>query len=133
MGLDMYAFKIRPALLADPEAMVDLQPAGSGENEEDQAEQIASWRKHPNLHGWMHHLYIAKGGTDREFNGNTVRLTEELLDVLEADITAGELPPTSGFFFGQSTPEDRDDDLLFVAKARAALAEGYVVFYDSWW
>ena len=32
------------------------------ENGEDAYTEIAYWRKHPNLHGWMEDLYYKKGG-----------------------------------------------------------------------
>mgnify|MGYP002652510931 CR=1 FL=1 len=55
------------------------------------------------------------------------------LDRLEADIRAGNLPPTSGFFFGETDGSETNDDLEFIAKARGAIANGKTVFYDSWW
>lgn len=50
-----------------------------------------------------------------------------------ARIRAGDLPPTIGFFFGQSDGTEMEEDLLFVTQARDAIARGYTVFYDSWW
>jgi hypothetical protein len=91
------------------------------------------WRKHPNLHGWMEMLYRAKGGAREHFNCATVRLGPDDLDALEAAVRDDTLPETSGFFFGASDGSERDDDLAFVAKARAAFAEGKAVYYDSWW
>jgi hypothetical protein len=40
---------------------------------------------------------------------------------------------TTGFFFGESRPEEKQDDLDFIQKARAAIADGKKVFYTSWW
>jgi hypothetical protein len=60
-------------------------------------------------------------------------LTAADLDALEQDIRENRLPETEGFFFGASDGSEIDDDLEFVAKARAALAEGKTVFYRSWW
>ena len=121
MGLDMYAFTTT-ADIAD----VDFA------NPKDSAE-LFYWRKHPDLHGWMEALYRSKGGTDDDFNISTVRLEVADLDVLEAAVNAEKLPLTAGFFFGESQPEDKQDDLDFIAKARAALASGRKVFYTSWW
>ncbi|MCA3352571.1 MAG: hypothetical protein INF97_18455 [Roseomonas sp.] len=56
MGLDMYAFATRTA----PAAPVDFKA--------DHSQELAYWRKHPNLHGRMEHLYRAKGGTAEDFN-----------------------------------------------------------------
>lgn len=123
MGLDQYAYSVDPRLV---EGSVDFKvPDGS-------ARQIAYWRKHPDLQGWMQELYLAKGGQE-EFNCVNVRLDPEDLDALEEAVRDGDLPRTSGFFFGESTPDDRDDDLIFIRDARAELAEGRVVYYTSWW
>jgi hypothetical protein len=48
--------------------------------------RIHYWRKHPNLHGWMAGRYYEKGGTDDDFNVNTVELTPEDIDELERTI-----------------------------------------------
>lgn len=120
MGLDMYAL----VTMTEPENPVDFQA--------DDAIELHYWRKHPNLHGWMEALYTEKGGTEK-FNCEPVVLAIGDLDRLETDIKAGRLPQTSGFFFGESDGTEADDDLTFIAKARAAIAEGKTVFYYSWW
>lgn len=76
--------------------------------------------------------YIAKGGA-ATFNCKPVVLTDRDIDELELAILNGELPSTSGFFFGQSDGSEIQDDLAFVAAARSAIAEGKAVIYDSWW
>jgi hypothetical protein len=43
------------------------------------------------------------------------------------------LPQTSGFFFGESRPEDTLDDKRFIETARQALRDGYTIYYSSWW
>ena len=121
MGIDMYASTTKRRL----KSSVDFK---SGKADE----QIHDWRKHPNLHGWMEELYREKGGT-KDFNCTTVQLTADDIDALERAITAGTLPETCGFFFGVSDGSEREDDLRFIAKARAALAEGLAVYYYSWW
>lgn len=126
MGLDMYAFTTGRSAATTP---VDFKPNASGQD----ITELHYWRKHPNLHGWMEDLYRRKGGRSPDFNCNTVELTLADLNELEAAIRAGALPPTAGFFFGESDGTEREDDLAFITKARAALAEGLVVYYDSWW
>lgn len=112
MGLDQYAFAID----------------NNGEKEE-----LAYWRKHPNLQGWMENLYISKGGQE-EFNCVPVELEYEDLDNLEQAITNGELPSTNGFFFGSDSDDHyKGQDLEFIEKARDALDSGLTVVYDSWW
>jgi hypothetical protein len=122
MGLDMYALSTK----AKPETDVDFSTKNFEQDE------LHYWRKHPNLHGWMQNLYDAKGGTSDTFNGDCVVLDSEDLDNLEQDIKDGNLPDTSGFFFGVSDDAD-EDDLLFVSKAREAIKEGKTVYYTSWW
>jgi hypothetical protein len=112
MGLDQYAFAV----------------SSNGSKEE-----IAYWRKHPNLQGWMKNLYISKGGQE-EFNCVPVELEHEDLNNLEQAITNSELPDTQGFFFGSNSDEHyKGQDLEFIEKAREALDSGLTVVYDSWW
>ena len=133
MGLDMFAYKVKKGVITE---QVDFEipesPEGS-ENIENEPQDLHYWRKHPNLHGWMENLYREKGGTDEQFNCVNLQLTEEDLVRLEEDINQEDLPETSGFFFGQSEPEDKEGDLEFISKAREALSEGYDVYYSSWW
>lgn len=81
----------------------------------------------------MERLYREKGGQDDTFNCVNVALSADDLDRLEADIRADALPFTEGFFFGTTRPDEIELDLDFIAKARAAIAEGKTVFYTSWW
>ena len=95
--------------------------------------EIAYWRKHPNLHGWMKRLWEAKGGRG-EFNGDEVELTWEDIEMLEYDINNKHLPKTGGFFFGDPADDYyRDQDLEFVKNAKAELFLGLKVFYNSSW
>ncbi len=121
MGLDMYAMISSESF----DSEVDFKSKD--------ALEIHYWRKHPNLHGWMEALYFEKGGEAQSFNCVALALTESDLDRLEADIRAGNLPPTEGFFFGASDGSESDDDLAFIAKARKAIKDGFTVYYDSWW
>lgn len=123
MGLDMYALKTTKEI--DSEVDFDIADGD--------CELIHSWRKHPNLHGWMEARYRQKGGAEECFNCVNVALTIEDLDALEKDIRSSELPETFGFFFGESNGSEKADDLLFISKARTAIQEGNRVFYSSWW
>jgi hypothetical protein len=102
------------------------------ENQIVKTEEIAYWRKHPDLHGWMQELYEEKGGEDKSFNGDPVVLTLADLDRLEDDILEVNLPKTTGFFFGESGGISLKD-LEFVLEARKAIQEGDTVYYDSSW
>lgn len=118
MGLDQYAFTI---------------------DKEGNKTEIAYWRKHPNLQGWMERAWEAKGRPNAsedydDFNCVPVELTKEDLDGLEKDILDGQLPDTVGFFFGNdSDTYYAQQDLEFIKKAREALDNGLTVMYDSWW
>jgi hypothetical protein len=122
MGLDMYAYA---AVKANEEW-------GTGSQRE-----IAYWRKHPNLHGWMEQLWRSRNtdpSADPMFNGIELELTWEDLDQLDEDIQNNRLPSTSGFFFGDDSDNYyREQDLEFVRKARTELFTGLKVFYNSSW
>jgi len=118
MGLDMYAYTA-------------TRPEADGETEQ---REVAYWRKHPNLHGWMERLARKKGLSYNNFNGIELELTWEDLDVLERDVKQGSLPSTTGFFFGDGADDHyRDADLNFISRARAELFLGLKVFYNSSW
>jgi len=96
-------------------------------------EELAYWRKHPHLHGFMEYLYHKKGGTD-EFNCVDVELDSADIDALETSVQGDELPETGGFFFGDdSSCHYKESDLEFCKNARKALEDGQTVVYSSWW
>ena len=121
MGLDMYAY------------------VATGPNNDGTSREIAYWRKHPNLHGWMENLWLSRNtdidpAADPMFNGIELELTWEDLDQLEEDIKNGRLPSTSGFFFGDNSDDYyRLQDLEFVKNAKAEVFFGLKVFYNSSW
>jgi hypothetical protein len=107
-------------------------------------EELAYWRKHPNLQGWMQNLWENKGrpGLTEDNSGNMlgdfncipVELNKEDLDDLEDAIHGSGLPDTVGFFFGSNSDDHyKEQDLDFIKKAREALDSGLSVYYDSWW
>ena len=101
--------------------------------------ELAYWRKHPNLHGWMERLWEEKGrpgaeSTAETFNGIELELTWSDIENLEADILEDNLPGTSGFFFGDDSDEYyKQQDLEFVKQAKADLFLGLKVYYNSSW
>lgn len=99
--------------------------------------ELAYWRKHPNLQGWMENLWESKGrpfDESGEFNCVPVELTKEDLDSLEQALDSNSLPETAGFFFGSNSDDEyRQQDVEFIAIARKALDSGLKVVYDSWW
>lgn len=143
MGLDMYAY------VASKAGQQNEFYEGAGFDKETgdyvnptvtKPREIAYWRKHPNLHGWMEQLWLRRGGSNEDsewgtnFNGIELELTHEDLDELERAITHNQLPATRGFFFGDGADEHyREQDLEFIKNARAELFFGLKVFYNSSW
>lgn len=115
MGLDAWAFAHAP---------------GAGD---DDRIELAYWRKFNHLQGWMMRLYEERGG-EGDFNCKKLYLEAEDLDRLTADMGKG-LPHQPGFFFGGANiyPKDLETTKTFIEKARKLLAEGFKVYYDSWW
>ena len=120
MGLDQYAFKVKEG--------------------EDRFE-IAYWRKHNRLQGWMEKLWNERGNKE-EFNCVDLELGWEDIIQLEQDIANRKLPSTSGFFFGGDSYGDLNengdyidlqDDLDFIETAKLALDCGNKVVYHCWW
>lgn len=128
MGLDMYCYAI-------PEKDAGHNDTDVKIPEDIQREEVFYWRKHHDLHGWFENLYREKGGNADSFNCANVRLTNEDLDRLKDDLVASKLPHTEGFFFGDNPPDEETlaNDIVFIVKAREAIARGMAVFYDSWW
>ena len=136
MGLDMYAYV---AAKAGAQAEYDKGMAWDKEKgaivdpSVTEPREIAYWRKHPNLHGWMFNLWQSKGN-EGDFNGDELELTWDDLDQLEQDIRNKNLPSTTGFFFGNDADNHyREHDLKFVREAKAEAFLGLRVFYNSSW
>ena len=128
MGLDQYAY-----VAAKAGVMNDYYEQDAASNGVTQPREIAYWRKHPNLQGWMQRLWESQGN-EGEFNGDELELTWADLDALELAVTHGQLPATGGFFFGRNADEEyRESDLEFIKAARAELFLGLKVFYNSSW
>jgi hypothetical protein len=140
MGLDQYAYVAAKAGAYD-EYYEDenYEKAEDDPTKLTKPTELAYWRKHPNLQGWMERLWLEKNpGADEEtdyvFNGVQLELTWEDLDRLEADVKSGNLPKTKGFFFGDNSDDHyKQDDLYFIQKAKAEVFLGLKVFYNSSW
>ena len=120
MGLDQVAFEYET-----------LEDALAGEK----SEEIARWRKHANLQGYMEKVWRKKNpdATQLAFNCEAVVLSLEDLDDLELQITKGTLEHTTGFFFGKSDRYDDELTIDFIRRARDVIERGNVVTYWSWW
>ena len=121
MGLDMYAY---------------IASKADTDYDDTSRQEIAYWRKHPNLHGWMEKLAEKKGVTYSTFNGVELELTWDDIDMLEKDIKSGVVAglDTKGFFFGNPSDDYYcDTDLKFCIDAKAECFLGRKVFYNSSW
>ena len=136
MGLDMYAYA------AANEKQYE-EYWNNGEYDPDtkdyvntavtKPKELAYWRKHPNLHGWFHREWLDQGNSG-DFNGDQLEIDWDMLERLESAVVNGELPGTSGFFFGEGADDYyRTQDLEFIRQARAELFLGLRVFYNSSW
>lgn len=129
MGLDQQSASFSRKEVNNPDAGADLTITKDAVPSE-----LAYWRKHPYLQGWMEKLYYEKGGKGEEFNCVNVRLDEDDLNRLKEDVLSGSLPETTGFFFGPDSCDDyREQDLKFINDALEAIKDGRIVLYDSWW
>jgi len=139
MGLDMYAYVAAKQGQRDEffETAEYDEAVGEFVNKTVvRPHEIAYWRKHPNLHGWMEQLWRSRtpDADKHSFNGVELELTWEDLMLLEQDILSGRLPDTTGFFFGEPADDYyQAQDLEFVRKAKAEIFVGLRVFYNSSW
>ena len=134
MGLDQYAYKVK--------SKYDK----STSTETITKTEIAYWRKHNRLQGWMENLWKDKGG-EGTFNCIDLGVMEEDLDELEGKIQEHDLPETDGFFYGNDSYnlnhpdyirhgysyEDEPNDLRFITDARKAIKDGYRIVYSCSW
>lgn len=92
--------------------------------------ELGYWRKHPNLHGFIVETFA--GGVDE---CQKIPLTTEDLALVLAATTKDILPTTSGFFFGVSSPEDREDTLRIFHSALDWMSKDpkRQVFYQASW
>jgi len=149
MGLDMYAYVASRAgeqsdfyegAQLDKDSKEYVHPTLTKPRE------LAYWRKHPNLHGWMEQLWTRKLAADGKtaedsawgssFNGVELELTWDDLEALEQDILEGTMSQlnTRGFFFGDPSDDYyKEADLKFIRDAKAELVLGLKVFYNSSW
>jgi hypothetical protein len=100
MGLDIIAYAV---------------PAGASKGE-----KFHYWRKHHELLEWCSALAVSRGGEAWEEPAQAIDLTDADLDSLERDVTKGKVRDCYG-------GDRRADDLAFIEKARAVIAQGLKV------
>ena len=102
-------------------------------------EELAYWRKHNALDGWMQNLYADVSTCTDEydpFNGQELPIDSEDIEMLEMVVERDMLPETQGFFFGGDSrynEEQKKTTLEFIKEAKRALSEGKEVFYQNSW
>ena len=117
MGLDQYAY---------------------ARDKKGNVEEIAYWRKHNALDGWMQNLWeaIHKDEYDYILNGQEVPVDADDIEMLEMVVESDGLPETGGFFYGEDSrfnEEKKKTTLEFIKEAKKALKEGKEVFYQNSW
>jgi hypothetical protein len=138
MGLDQWAYvkliNFDPTELdntiLDQELIINLDIAAHV--------RICTWRKHPNLQGWMERLWRKRTKLTDDFNCVEVSLTSEDIDELKLDVENSTLnggySDTTGFFFGDNSDEEyKEQDLEFCKQAFYLLDKGLKICYNSWW
>ena len=146
MGLDQYAYvAARAGQREEYWDGAELDQFGKSVNTKvSEPRELAYWRKHPNLQGWMESLWkhkmhqanrdIEESEWGSSFNGVELELDAADIDALERAVKKRQLPKTSGFFFGDEKDQHYyEHDLEFIRQARAELFMGLKVFYNSSW
>lgn len=147
MGLDQYAYvTARAGQNAEwwDGAELDSDTRDYRNDAVTKPRELAYWRKHPNLQGWMESLWkrrlheanhdIPESAFGSGFNGVELELTLADLDELELAVKQCRMPSTQGFFFGDNADQHYyQQDLEFIRLARAELFMGLKVFYNSSW
>ena len=98
--------------------------------------EIAVFRKHPNLHGWIEKEWRNQVQPDETEDFNCVHFYLDLdtINRLQAANENDALPPTTGFFFGSDADDLYRDELNNAClDMKQALKDGYEVYYWSWW
>ena len=95
-------------------------------------QEIAYWRKHNALDGWMQNLYHRKGNCG-DWNCAELELTKEDIDDLEEVVVNDDLPETVGFFYGADSRLDeykKEQTLEFIKEAKVLLEQGERIYYS---
>jgi hypothetical protein len=108
MGLDMY--------------MIGL--------EKDSSNELAYWRKHPDLHGFIVNIFA--NGVD---NCQEIQLSLNELKHILRSVEEDNLPTTSGFFFGTSQPDYKISTIQKLNKVIEWVSSSIdrrVIYQPSW-
>ena len=139
MGLDMSFYSAHPDMIerrTDCPPEINFNDHTAYENYEDYCKlhEIAYFRKHNRLHGWLMKLYYSKGGKG-SFNGDALEITLDDVRHLKCAIKNDNMDDVSGFFWGTQR-FDRSIKKQYnqlCRKIRRAIKDGLVVYYNSSW
>lgn len=99
MGLDMWIRARRKG--ATGEYDLNLRSTDAKHLDSEEGMELAYWRKHPDLHGYIVRRY--GGGVDE---CQEIPLTKEAVNDIIMAVKNHRLPETTGFFFGKSDKEE---------------------------
>ena len=118
MGLDMQLFGLEP------------NESGISRDSFNYRNELAYWRKHPNLHGYIVNAFACGEDECQKINLSLEDLSK-ILNAVETD----NLPETTGFFFGKSRVEDKELSILQLNKVINWVNElpGRKVYYQASW
>lgn len=117
MGLDMYFYRV---------------PKNEAPSRENLA-QIAYFRKHSDLHGWLERLWRERPGNTGEFNCVFMEISPDILVRLKDYLKTPEKEKFMGFFWGQSQASDWQRTRELVPELESIIKSGDRVYYYSWW
>ena len=126
MGLDMYLKGKTYNFRQPPEMEGSFEVEGK-------ILKLGYWRKHPNLHG-----YIVQTFADGVDECQPIPLNKEGMEKIIEAINNNELPPTEGFFFGQSDGSEDAESVEIFKKAIEWLEANHgmesrsVIYQASW-
>lgn len=126
MGLDMYMFAAENQKAYDRIRWHDAHEA----NESYFNSHVCYWRKHPDLHGYIIQTF-GKGIDECQ----CIPLTSSDIENIISAVKGGNLPQTTGFFFGQSRGPDDQNTIQQFEKVLNFLRENKegIVWYEASW
>jgi len=131
MGLDMY---LHGKVIFWNDSDMPVLPQSGGFPVQEFSVELGYWRKHPNLHGFI--VQVFAGGVDE---CQEIELSVDDIHAIIKAVEGDRLPPTEGFFFGESDGSEKEEDLVIFRHALAWLAlpadksfSRYVSYRASW-
>ena len=123
MGLDQFAYSTKEQNVINDENFKGAKSAHA----------FFQWCKNYPLQNWMQKFWFDKTGKTSvyEFNCSPIRLREEDIEHLRADIESGKL--AENYSEKDYTREMKERDLWFCDTALEKIGEGRAIYYVPWW